>query len=136
MSSEVARLRKGWRDGLSNPLYSGSVGFCCPQNMAEIKLLTVAAPLLCHAAQANRVVRLLEGRRSWSIERPLVVLAVHNDAEEAPTERFQAGAAGDLARYVIVRQKGHNDTVSNAIELFRQQFDPAADSFTAKTGSL
>jgi hypothetical protein len=63
----------------------------------KIKLLTVAGPLLCHAAQANRVVRLLENRRSWGIERPLVVPAVHNDHEEAEAERFQAEGARDLA---------------------------------------
>jgi hypothetical protein len=45
-------------------------------NMARIKLLTVAGPLLYHGSQAHRVVRLLENRRSWGIERPLVMLAV------------------------------------------------------------
>ena len=32
------------------------------QNMAKIKLFTVAGPLLCHPAQAHRVVQLLENR--------------------------------------------------------------------------
>src|SRR5688500_13110268 len=86
------------------------------KNMAKIKLLTVAGPLLCHAAQADRVVRLLKNRRSWGIERPLVMLAVHSDNEQAAAERFHSGAAGDLAQYIIVRQKGHNETVSNAID--------------------
>ena len=36
---------------------------------------------------------------------PLVMLAVHSDDEKAATERFQLGAARDLARYVIVRQR-------------------------------
>jgi hypothetical protein len=62
------------------------------KNMAKIKLLTVAGPLFCHAAQANRVVRLLENRRSWGIERPLVMLAAHNDNEEAAAEQFQSEA--------------------------------------------
>jgi hypothetical protein len=106
------------------------------KNMAKIKLLTVAGPLLCHAIQANRVVRLLENRRSWGIEQPLVMLAAHNDNEEAAAERFQAEVARDLARCIIVRQKGHNETVSNAIGLFRKQFDPTADPFTAKRQSL
>jgi hypothetical protein len=47
---------------------------------------------------------------------------VHNDNEEAAAERFQAEVARDLARCIIVRQKGHNETVSNAIGLFRKQF--------------
>lgn len=106
------------------------------KNMARINLLTVAGPLLCHAAQANRVVRLLENRRSWGIEQPLVLLAVHSDNEEAAAEQFQLGAARDLARYIIIRQNGHNETVGHAIELFRQHFAPDADPFTAKRQSL
>ena len=80
------------------------------QNMAKIKLLIVAGPLLCHPAQAHRVVQLLENRFSWSIERPSVMLAVHSDDEQAAAEQFKSGTARDLARYVIVRQKGHNET--------------------------
>src|SRR5438552_13072489 len=70
------------------------------QNMAKIKLLTVAGPLLCHPAQAHRVVQLLENRLSWGIERPLVMLAVHSDDEQAAAEQFESGAARDLARYI------------------------------------
>jgi hypothetical protein len=110
--------------------------FVIRKNMAKIKLLTVAGPLLCHAAQANRVVQLLENRRSWGIERPLVMLVVHSDNEQVAAEQFQVGTAGDLGRFIIIRQKGHNETVSNAIDLFRQQIDPTADPFTAKRQSL
>jgi DNA repair photolyase len=106
------------------------------KNMSRIKLLTLAGPLLCHAAQTNRAIRLLENRRSWGIERPLVMLTVHSDNETAAAERFQSGSARDLARYVMVRQKGHNETVGNAINLFRRQFDPSASPFTAKRQSL
>jgi hypothetical protein len=80
-------------------------------NMVRIKLLTVAGPLLCHTAQRNRVVRLLENRRAWGIEPPLVMLAVHSNDEMAAAKQFQSDVAGDLAQYVIVRQKGHNETV-------------------------
>ena len=62
------------------------------QNMAKIKLLTVAGPLLCHPEQTHRIVRLLPNRHSWGIERPLVMLAVHSDDEKAAAERFQSGA--------------------------------------------
>jgi hypothetical protein len=110
--------------------------FVVRTNMARIKLITVAGPLLISAPQANRVVRLLENRRSWGIEPPLVMLAVHNDDEHAAAERFQAEAARDLARSIIVRQKGHNETVGHAIGVFREQFDPTADPFTAKRQSL
>jgi hypothetical protein len=106
------------------------------KNMARIKLLTVAGPLLCHAAQANRVVRLLENCRAWGLDRPLVMLAVYSDDERVAAERFQTGTAHDLARYVIIQQKGHNETVGNAIGVFRQQFDPTTDPFTAKRQSL
>ena len=50
--------------------------FVVRKNMAKIKLLTVAGPLLPSAPQANRVVRLLENRRSWGIEPPLVMGSV------------------------------------------------------------
>jgi len=105
-------------------------------NMVRIKLLTVAGPLLCHQAQSNRVVRFLENRRSWGIESPLVMLAVHNNDEQAAADRFQSGTARGLAQFVVVQQKGHNETVGNAINLFRQQFDSTADPFTAKRQSL
>jgi hypothetical protein len=36
----------------------------------------------------------------------------------------------------IVRQKGDNETISNAIGLFQRQFDQTADPFTAKKQSL
>ena len=106
------------------------------QNMAKIKLFTVAGPLLCHPAQAHRIIRLLENRRSWGIKIPVTMLAVHSEDEQTAAEQFKSGAARDLARYIVVRQKGHNETVGNAIDLFRQQFDPAADPFTAKRQSL
>ena len=86
-------------------------------NMARLKLLTVAGPLLCHTDQADRIVRLLENRRSWGIERPLVMLAVHSDDEKVAARQFQSGATRDLAHYLIVQQKGHNETVGNAIKL-------------------
>jgi hypothetical protein len=105
-------------------------------NMARIKLFTVAGPLLGHTAQANRVIRLLENRRAWGLERPLVMLAVHSNDEKVAAEQFQSGVARDLARYVVVQQKGHNETVGHAIDLFRQQFDSTADPFTAKRQSL
>ena len=35
------------------------------KNMSRITLVTVGGPLLCHAAQAARIVRLLQNRRSW-----------------------------------------------------------------------
>ena len=88
------------------------------QNMAKIKLFTVASSLLCHPARAHRVVQLLENRRSWGIERPVVMLAVHSDDDQAAAEQFKSGAAHDLAHYIIVRQKGHNETVGNAIICF------------------
>jgi hypothetical protein len=101
------------------------------KNMATIKLLTVAGPPLCHAAQADRVVRLFENRRSWGTEQPLVMLAVHNDNEKAAAKQFRAEATRDLC-YTSLSEKGHNETVSSAIDLFRRQSVPTADPFTAK----
>jgi DNA repair photolyase len=64
------------------------------------------------------------------------MLAVHDDDEADAAGRFQAGPAGDLARFVVKRQAGHNQTVGNAVELFRNEFVKDADPFTAKRQSL
>jgi hypothetical protein len=122
-------------EGAVYPMMDRSVSVI-RNNMARIKMFTVAGPLLCNAAQENRVVQLLKNRQAWSIERPLVMLAVHNNDEKVAAERFQSGDACDLARYTMVRQKGHNETVGNAINLFRQHFDSTANPFTAKRQSL
>jgi hypothetical protein len=121
-------------EGAVYPMMERSVSVIC-DNMARIKMFTVAGPLLCNAAQEDRIVQLLKNRQAWRIEPPLVMLAVHNTDEKVAAERFQSEDAGDLARYIIVRQKGHNQTVGNAINLFRQHFDPTADPFTAKRQS-
>lgn len=105
-------------------------------NLARIRLVSVAGPLLRNESQAARVLRLLEKRRQWNIGPPLVMFAVHDDEEEAAAARFQRGPAADLARFTLRRQKGHNETVGNAITLFREEFDAKADPFTAKRQSL
>ena len=64
------------------------------------------------------------------------MMAVHNEGEESAAEEFKAGPASELARFLTIRQRGHNETVSHAIELFRQQFQPDADPFTVKRQSL
>jgi rubrerythrin len=60
------------------------------------------------------------------------MLAVHNDNEKAAAKQFRAEATRDLVLYIIIREKGHNETISSAIDLFRRQFVPNADPFTAK----
>lgn len=105
-------------------------------NLARIRLIAVAGPLLCHENQASRVLRLLQTRKAWGIDPPLVMLAVHDGDEAAAAEAFQAGAAARLARFSVKYQEGHNQTVGNAVELFRNEFLPDADPFTAKRQSL
>ena len=105
-------------------------------NLDRIRLITVAGPLLCNESQASRVLRVLQNRKRWGIEPPLVMLAVHDDDETHATARFQAGPAANLARFVVIRQDGHNKTVGNAVELFRKEFIADADPFTAKRQSL
>ena len=105
-------------------------------NLNRIRLLSVAGPLLCDERQAGRVLRLLCTRKRWGIDQPLVMLAVHNAEEIAAAELFQQGTAKDLARFVVKEQKGHNETVGHAIELFRSEFQEDADPFTAKRQSL
>ena len=64
------------------------------------------------------------------------MLAVHSDSENGAAERFLSGPGHQLARYSVVRQKGHSETVGNGVNLFRQEFDSTADPFTAKRQSL
>ena len=64
------------------------------------------------------------------------MLAVHDDAEADAAERFRGGPASCLARFTVKRQDGHNQTVGNAVELFRNEFNEDADPFTAKRQSL
>jgi DNA repair photolyase len=106
------------------------------ENLTRIRLLSVAGPLLCDERQAARVVRLLTTRKRWGIDPPLVMLAVHNAEERGAAGSFQQGAAKGLARFVVKEQKGHNETVGHAIELFRSEFHEGADPFTAKRQSL
>ena len=106
------------------------------ENLNRIRLITVAGPLLCNEPQASRVLRVLRTRKQWGIDRPLVMLAVHNDDEADAAERFQAGPISHLARFTVKRQDGHNQTVGNAVELFRNEFVADADPFTAKRQSL
>ncbi|MBI3465949.1 MAG: hypothetical protein HY000_23275 [Planctomycetes bacterium] len=106
-------------------------------NLARIKLLSVAGPILCDERQTERVLRLLRNRRAWGIEPPLLMLAIHDDEEEAAAEQFRSGTAGDLARFMSVRQKGHNETVGHQMKIsacrsaggrifFTCSFDPFA----------
>ena len=44
------------------------------RNLARIKLISVAGPLLRNHEQAERVLRLLRNRRDWGIEAPLLML--------------------------------------------------------------
>ena len=106
------------------------------ENLNRIRLITVAGPLLCNESQASRVLRVLQTRKQWGIDPPLVMLAVHDDDEADAAERFQACPASHLARFTVKRQDGHNQTVGNAVELFRNEFIANADPFTAKRQSL
>lgn len=106
------------------------------RNLARIKLITVAGPVLCDQKQRNRVLRLLLNRRDWGIKPPLLMFATHNEREQLASLEFQRGPARDLAEFVFTQQKGHNETVGHAIELFRQRFQDNADPFTAKRQSL
>src|SRR5206468_2795360 len=106
------------------------------RNLSRIKLISVAGPVLRDPRQGERVLRLLRNRRDWGIEPPLLMLAVHDDEEEAASEEFRLGPTRELARLAAVRQEGHNKTVGHAIELFRREFQADADPFTVKRQSL
>ena len=105
-------------------------------NLARIRLVSVAGPIVRDERQTRRLLSLLNRRREWDIEPPLLSLAVHSSEEEDAAEAFVQGPGRQLGRYVIARQNGHNESVGHAIELFRKEFDPQADAFTVKRQSL
>ena len=105
-------------------------------NLARIRLISVAGPIVCDERQTRRLLSLLKNRREWEIDLPLLSLAVHTPEEEDAAKAFVQGFGRELGRYVIARQNGHNESVGHAIELFRREFDPEADAFTAKRQSL
>jgi DNA repair photolyase len=105
-------------------------------NLARIRLISVAGPILCDERQTRRLLRLLKNRQEWEIEPPLLSLAVHSPEEKDAAEAFAEGAGREFGRCVIVQQKGHNESVGHVIQLFRKEFDPEADAFTVKRQSL
>ncbi len=105
-------------------------------NLAKIKLVTIAGPLLCNPNMSERASMLLSNRARWGREMPLVMIAVHNEQELKAADRLVSTYAKHVADFRIVQQKGHNETVGNAIGLFREYFDQSADPFTVKRQSL
>ncbi len=101
------------------------------RNLSRIRLIAVAGALLLNENQAERVLCLLRKRLEWGLGKPCVMLALHNDQEEHAGHSF-AVRNSELAEFKIVKQTGHNETVGNAIALFRTIFSPDADVFTAK----
>jgi len=106
------------------------------RNLSTIRLVTIAGPLLLHDEQRQRATALLSNRGQWGQTPPLVMLAVHNDEEEAAAKRFGLEEGGETGMCSIVSQKGHNETVGNAIALYRQKFEEAAEPFKAKRHCL
>ncbi len=104
-------------------------------NLAKIKLVSIAGPLLSNDSSRARVVQLLQNRRDWGNEPPVVMLAVHDEEEAGVADWFQ-GEAADLGDFVIQPQEGHNKTVGNAVSLFQNKLGPHVDVFSAKRESL
>ena len=102
------------------------------QSLARIKLISVAAPLLQSRLQSRRVLQLLRNRREWGPAPPVTMLAVHTSEELDAARAFYDGPARGLARFKIVRQRKHTETMGNAINLFQKELDGTADAFTAK----
>jgi len=106
------------------------------RNLARIKLISIAGPLLLHEVECSRARRLLENCQAWGQELPLVMLAVHGDDESQAAAAIAAGPASGLARFITIHQRGHTETVGNAIALFRREFEPTAAPFAAKRRCL
>ncbi len=101
-------------------------------NLARIKLITVAGTALLHDHQADRALRVIWKRCEYGTEPPLVMIAVHNGAEANAAKAFAGRLPNGPSQCHMVRQDGHNETVGNAIRLYRERFDPHAEPSTAK----
>jgi len=106
------------------------------ENLGRLRLFAVAGPLLLHGEQRARVARVLANRTRVGGGEPLVMVAAHSDIERAGAEAFRADYAGRGVAVEIVQQKGHSESVGNAVRLFRERFDAEADPFTVKRQSL
>src|SRR5437016_5520610 len=102
------------------------------QNLARVRVVVVAGPLLASEPQRARVERLLRNRRAWGRDLPILLIATHSDAEEEIGRSFAEGAVSRVARVAVRRQAGHNESMGNAIALFQEQIDSTADVFVAK----
>lgn len=102
------------------------------RNLARIKLIAIAGTALLENMQADRALAVLRNRCSWGAGSPRVMVAVHNRLEAAAAESFIRRLPIQRSRCHIVPQNGHNETVGNALRLFRERIDPHAKAWAAK----
>lgn len=102
------------------------------ENLARIRLISVAGPLLINPNACARVRRLLDNRRAWGLAPPLVMLAAGGEEEVAAAKAFRNSIPSNLVCCEIVPKNGSKQAVGLAMELFRRELDPSADRFAIK----
>lgn len=107
----------------------------CTQRLDLVRLVAVDGPLLLEPEPRKRIMRLLNNYRRWNLEKPLVMLGVHNDDERNAADVFQAEAT-DLATFNVVRQGRHNERLKNAVALYWQHIDQNARDHHLNRGIL
>src|ERR1700677_2976137 len=106
-------------------------------NLARIKLIGVAGSVFCDSKQKPRLLSFLYCRPTANIDVPLLMVAVHRDVEESMLETYlSVNSLNNLAHVRVVRQLDHNETVGNALKLYRSEIDANVDDFTAKRHCL
>ena len=120
---------------MTTPIHPDRTSAIVSDNLKRIRLLAIAGTLLKSPSQRDRVLGLLENRQRWGLTPPFLMLAVHDDEEAEAATRFAADYGNMADEICIVRQNGHNETVGNAIQLFRQHMG-ANDVFAIKRQCL
>lgn len=98
------------------------------ERLAHVRVVTVAATLLFHAAQRNRVLRLLRNYRRWDLPKPTVIVTVHDEQERKAAVAFGA-LAHRLADFQVTPQRTHSDARRKAVEQFWQSVDADAKGY-------
>ncbi|MGO9112960.1 MAG: DNA methyltransferase [Thermoguttaceae bacterium] len=105
------------------------------QRLDLVRLISVDGSLLLGPGPHSRILRLLNNYRRWNLPKPLMMLAVHDKAEEGAAADFQANA-DNLGTFHVVPQERHNERRSNAADLYWQYVDPAAKDYRLNRGIL
>lgn len=105
-------------------------------NLSRIHLLAVAGMIFLDEQQVARVENVLKNFDRSGLQRPLLVVGIHNTEERAATENSLRWLGIKTERAHIIDQAIHNELVGNALRSYITHVDPDADRFRGKRHML